>query len=74
MNSSFMSREKPNPIDWDKIAFELTKSNDDNIEIVVLRAILFFHTDQIITLSKLKKYFTDHAINSFEVDGYIKRK
>lgn len=67
---SFVSREKPNPIDWSNFDPEIKWS--DETEVIILRHVLFFHSEQKITLGKLREFFTDKAIKLFEKDGYIK--
>lgn len=38
----------------------------------VLRPILFFAREQIVSQTKLKEYFTNHAIKKMIVDKYLK--
>jgi len=68
----FMSREKPSPIDW--LSFDINPEIEwsDEVEVIVLRPILFFHSEQKITLGKLREFFTPKAIKLFEKDGYVK--
>jgi hypothetical protein len=66
----FVSREKPNPIDWSNFDPEIKWS--DETEVIVLRASLFFHSEQKITLGKLREFFTPKAIKLLEKDGYVK--
>lgn len=66
----FVSREKPNPIDWTNFDPEIRWS--DSVEVTILRASLFFYSEQKITLGKLREFFTDKAIKLLEKDGYVK--
>ena len=66
----FVSREKPSQIDWAKFNPEIEWS--DSAEYVVLRASLFFHAGQKITLGKIREFYTPKAIKLLEKDGYIK--
>jgi hypothetical protein len=66
----FVSREKPFPIDWPNFNPEIEWS--DSAEVLILRASLFFHAGQKITLGKLREFFTPKAIKLLEKDGYIK--
>jgi hypothetical protein len=69
----FMSREKPEPINWDMFVEEMnsTAHIEDSVEVVILRAVLFFHSEQKITIGKLREFFTEKAITLFKKDGYI---
>ena len=55
---------------------ELNKEIDDNHlkMVVILRPTLFFYASQEITLTKLKEYFTEHAITKLFGDGFAKFK
>lgn len=44
----------------------------DESNVLVLRAILFFHAEEKTTLKEIRKFFTETAITTFEHDGYIK--
>lgn len=66
----FVSREKPVPIDWSNFDPEIKWS--DSLEVTVLRASLFFYSEQKITLGKLREFFTEKAIKLLEKDGFIK--
>jgi hypothetical protein len=68
----FMSREKPHPIDWDKLDINPECDWNDEVEVTILRASLFFHSEQKITLGKLREFFTPKAIKLLEKDGYVK--
>ena len=75
----FMSREKPHPIDWDKLDINPECDWNDEVEIDFLRSCQFFHEgqktdreDKRITLGKLREFFTEKSIKLFEKDGYIK--
>jgi len=70
----FMAREKPNPIDWNSFDINPEKDWSDETEVVILRPVLFFYSEQKITLGKLREFFTPKAIKLFEKDGYIKLK
>jgi len=50
----------------------LEKVEDDNRSILVLRPTWFFCETQVITLGKLREYFTDHAITKLMGDGFVK--
>jgi hypothetical protein len=41
-------------------------------EVIVLRAILFFHAEEKTTLSRIRAHFTDHAISKLVYDNFIK--
>jgi hypothetical protein len=66
----FVSREKPNPIDWSTFNPEIEWS--DSAEVLILRASLFFYEGQKITLGKLREFYTPKAIKLLEKDGYAK--
>ena len=68
----FISREKPHPIDWPSFDIIPEINWNDEVEVVVLRASLFFHAEQKITLGKLREFFTPKAIKLLKKDGYIK--
>ena len=44
--------------------------NDKNV--IVLRSILFFHSEQKTTLEIIRGYFTDYAISKLVNDNFIK--
>jgi len=46
----------------------------NDVEILVLRPIYFFHAEQVITMGKLREYFTEKAIIKFYGDDFIKTK
>lgn len=48
------------------------KMDDDEWTVEILRPCMFFCVSQKITLSKLKEYFTMHAIVKLEGDGFVK--
>ncbi len=65
---------KPN-YNFEKIVKDtLLKSEEIDRDIIVLRPILFFYTTQVITLAKLREFFTNHAITKLMGDGFIKFK
>jgi hypothetical protein len=70
----FMSREKPGQINWPdfNIKYHENQVWPEETPVVVLRASLFFHSEQKITLGKLREFFTPKAIELLEMDGYIK--
>jgi len=75
----FISREKPNPIDWPDFNIEPEITLPDNIEVEIVRSCMFFHEGQQadsenkkITLRKLREFFAPKAIKLLEKDGYIK--
>lgn len=70
--TAFVGREKPHPIDWSTFNINAEKDWPNETEVVVLRQIWFFHTEQKITLGKLREFFTKKAIKLFEKDGYVK--
>lgn len=41
-------------------------------KVTVLRSLLFFYTEQKVTLGELREFFTDKALTTFQNDGYIK--
>ena len=46
--------------------------NSDAFKVEIKRGLMFFHVGQKdITLGKLREFFTGHAIQLFEHDGYI---
>ena len=51
---------------------ELKNRDDDNRSILVLRPTWFFCETQVITLGKLREYFTDYAIVKLLGDGFVK--
>lgn len=68
----FHDREKTSAIDLS--GFEFEYYCPDETEILVLRSLLFFYSEQKITFGKLKEFFSPKAIKLFEKDGYIKFK
>jgi hypothetical protein len=70
----FVSREKPGPIHWPTFNIDPEPNWTDDTEVIVLRASLYFHAEQKITLGKLKEFFTMKGIRGLEKDGYIKIK
>jgi hypothetical protein len=52
----------------------LDKAFYANRTVIILRGSMFFCATQEITLSKLREYFTDHAISKLIGDGFIKFK
>lgn len=68
----FFAREKPHPIDWEKLDINPECDWNDEVEVTILRASLFFHSEQKITLGKLREFFTPKAIKLLEKDGYVK--
>ncbi len=71
----FHAREKPDSIVWEQFRVPVIVSMaGDNVEITVLRPVLFFYAQQKITMGKLKEFFTDKAIALLSKDGYIKIK
>jgi hypothetical protein len=66
----FVAREKPGAIDWANFNLEIEWS--DSAEVLILRASLFFHAEQTVTLGKLREFYTPKAIKLLEKDGYIK--
>ena len=75
----FFAREKPHPIDWEKLDINPECDWNDEVEIDFLRSCQFFHEgqktdreDKRITLGKLREFFTEKSIKLFEKDGYIK--
>ena len=67
----FMSREKPQAIDWTNFDVEIRWSDETNV--IILRSILFFHSEQKgITLGKLREFFSDKSVKLLEKDGFIK--
>ena len=68
----FMARDNGRfrlPVDWDKCS---SISLVDETKVTVLRSLLFFYTDQKITIGELRTFFTERTITTFENDGYIK--
>ncbi len=51
---------------------ELENTDDNNRGILVLRPTWFFCATQVITLGKLREYFTDHAIVKLMGDGFVR--
>lgn len=77
----FISREKPNPIDWSEFDINPDKDWSDDVEVELLRGCMFFHEGQKtdregkkITLGKIREFFTPKTIKLLEQDGFIKLK
>lgn len=68
----FFAREKPNPIDWSNFPINPEKEWPDEIEGVVLKTMDFFYAEQKVTLGDVRKIFTNKAIKTLEIDGYMK--
>lgn len=71
-NYGFVGREKPNSIDWPVFNIELELSWSDDVEVTILRPVLFFYVTQKITLGKLREFFAPKGIKLLEKDGFIK--
>lgn len=67
----FVAREKPDAIDWPNFNIDPEIDWSDEVGVLILRHVCFFHAEQKITLGKLREFFTPKAIKLFEKDGYI---
>lgn len=68
----FVGRDKPHPINLPGFDIEPDITWSDDVEVIVLRPLLFFYATQKITLGKLRELFTPKAIRLLEKDGLVK--
>lgn len=53
---------------------DVTLLKVDDIEVLVLRTLLFFYKGEKTTINELRIHFTDHAIDKLIHDKFIKIK
>lgn len=71
---AFMARQRRELPDFDDLVnrrINIGLDIENKTEVTILRGLLFFYTDQKITLGELKEFYTSKAIAAFEADGYI---
>ena len=57
--------------DWKQPISENNFDYDNNENVIILRSILFFHSEQKVKLYDIQKYFTGEAINKLINDKFI---